>query len=86
MSADKEAPKPVCKYGSSCYRKNPRHLKTYSHPCEVEYGQLLILTLVTLRTCKEVGGAAVGRGDSCVYAICNVFLYFTCVQYIHVLR
>lgn len=24
--------KPVCKYGSSCYRKNPQHLRAYSHP------------------------------------------------------
>ena len=24
--------KPVCKYGSSCYRKNPDHLRQFSHP------------------------------------------------------
>lgn len=24
--------KPVCKYGASCYRKNPDHLKKFSHP------------------------------------------------------
>lgn len=26
------ASKPTCKYGASCYRKNPDHLKQYSHP------------------------------------------------------
>jgi hypothetical protein len=26
------ASKPVCKYGASCYRKNPDHFKQYSHP------------------------------------------------------
>ena len=26
------ASKPVCKYGASCYRKNPDHIKQYSHP------------------------------------------------------
>lgn len=24
--------RPVCRYGSECYRKNPDHLKEYSHP------------------------------------------------------
>lgn len=24
--------KPVCEYGSNCYRKNPNHFKEYSHP------------------------------------------------------
>ena len=24
--------KPVCKYGASCYRKNPDHIKNYCHP------------------------------------------------------
>ena len=24
--------RPVCKYGSACYRKNPQHLEQYSHP------------------------------------------------------
>lgn len=24
--------KPICKYGASCYRKNPDHFKQYSHP------------------------------------------------------
>lgn len=24
--------KPVCKYGASCYRKNPDHLKRFAHP------------------------------------------------------
>ena len=27
-----EASKPVCKYGKDCYRKNPDHLKEFSHP------------------------------------------------------
>ena len=27
-----DASKPVCKYGASCYRKNPDHFKQYSHP------------------------------------------------------
>ena len=26
------ASKPICKYGASCYRKNPDHFKQYSHP------------------------------------------------------
>ena len=26
------AAKPVCKYGASCYRKNPDHRKQFSHP------------------------------------------------------
>lgn len=25
---------PPCKYGSKCYRKNPDHLKEFSHPCK----------------------------------------------------
>ena len=25
-------PKPVCKYGATCYRKNPAHLKQFAHP------------------------------------------------------
>ena len=24
--------RPLCKYGKDCYRKNPDHLKTFSHP------------------------------------------------------
>ena len=24
--------KPLCKYGSKCYRKNPEHLRRFSHP------------------------------------------------------
>lgn len=30
------ASKPVCKYGASCYRKNPDHFKQYSHPGQSE--------------------------------------------------
>ena len=30
--------KPVCKYGASCYRKNPDHLKRYSHPAKHQPG------------------------------------------------
>ena len=26
--------KPPCKYGASCYRKNPEHLREYSHPAK----------------------------------------------------
>lgn len=26
------AARPACKYGASCYRKNPDHLKQFSHP------------------------------------------------------
>lgn len=29
---DKDDNLPLCKYGASCYRKNPDHLKQYSHP------------------------------------------------------
>lgn len=30
---DKEAKKkPVCKYGSKCFRKNPSHLEEFCHP------------------------------------------------------
>lgn len=25
-------PRPVCKFGSSCYRKNPEHLREFAHP------------------------------------------------------
>ena len=38
MPANRVAPsessrtKPPCKYGSRCYRKNPEHLRQYSHP------------------------------------------------------
>ena len=24
--------KPICKYGTSCYRQNPQHLKDFAHP------------------------------------------------------
>ena len=27
----KEMEKPVCRYGALCYRKNPDHLKAFSH-------------------------------------------------------
>ena len=30
----KSKPKPVCRYGSSCYRKNHDHLNKYYHPSE----------------------------------------------------
>lgn len=33
------AAKPVCKYGASCYRKNPDHLKQFSHPGREEAEQ-----------------------------------------------
>jgi len=30
---DKEHSKiPICKYGSNCYRQNPKHLKQFEHP------------------------------------------------------
>ena len=29
---ENEAEKPACKYGEKCYRRNPIHLETYSHP------------------------------------------------------
>ncbi|CAG5135571.1 unnamed protein product, partial [Candidula unifasciata] len=34
VSKKKEADtaKPVCQYGSKCYRKNPQHIKNYRHP------------------------------------------------------
>ena len=32
--------KPLCKYGSKCYRKNPSHVEDFHHPCE--YSTLLI--------------------------------------------
>ncbi|XP_023933517.1 histone PARylation factor 1 [Lingula anatina] len=30
--AEKRDRKPLCTYGKKCYRKNPRHLKEFSHP------------------------------------------------------
>jgi len=30
--SDTQGPKPDCKYGSKCYRKNPEHLADYNHP------------------------------------------------------
>ncbi|OQR79679.1 hypothetical protein BIW11_05562, partial [Tropilaelaps mercedesae] len=27
-----ESPKPLCKWGPLCYRKNPDHLKEFAHP------------------------------------------------------
>lgn len=33
------AANPVCKYGASCYRKNPDHLKQFSHPGREEAEQ-----------------------------------------------
>ena len=33
------ADKPVCKYGASCYRKNPDHFKQFSHPGREEAEQ-----------------------------------------------
>ena len=27
-----ESKKPVCRYGATCYRKNPEHLKQFAHP------------------------------------------------------
>ena len=31
-SVEKEGEKPVCKYGESCYRKNPQHFLEFDHP------------------------------------------------------
>ncbi len=31
-----QTPKPTCPYGLSCYRKNPIHLKEFSHPISLE--------------------------------------------------
>ena len=28
------ASKPLCKYGSKCYRKNPDHLRRFAHPSD----------------------------------------------------
>ena len=36
--------KPVCKYGSSCYRKNPNHFKQYLHPEDAEHKKVTRLT------------------------------------------
>ena len=36
--------KPVCKYGSSCYRKNPNHFKQYFHPEDAEHKKVMRLT------------------------------------------
>lgn len=30
----KKDDKPLCKYGLSCYRKNPEHRKKFKHPTE----------------------------------------------------
>lgn len=30
----KSEEKPLCKYGSSCYQKNPEHRKKFKHPPE----------------------------------------------------
>ncbi|XP_059147429.1 histone PARylation factor 1-like isoform X2 [Physella acuta] len=32
VKKNKGGSKPVCKYGSKCYRKNPQHLQNYQHP------------------------------------------------------
>ena len=29
--------KPLCKYGSECYRKNPEHFEKFSHPGNLKY-------------------------------------------------
>lgn len=34
---------PPCKYGSKCYRKNPDHLKEFSHPCKYSWYGMFIL-------------------------------------------
>ncbi len=31
-----QTPRPTCPYGLSCYRKNPIHLKEFSHPLSLE--------------------------------------------------
>lgn len=37
---------PPCKYGSKCYRKNPDHLKEFSHPCKYScYGMFILAPL-----------------------------------------
>jgi hypothetical protein len=32
VTDDASSSKPVCQYGANCYRKNPQHLKDFSHP------------------------------------------------------
>ena len=31
-SDDHRSSKPMCKYGTQCYRKNPLHFQEYAHP------------------------------------------------------
>ena len=33
------ASKPLCKYGSCCYRKNPEHLRQFAHPSDEPAGR-----------------------------------------------
>ena len=37
-------PKPLCKFGENCYRKNPQHLKQFRHPKRKQEEVLSLLT------------------------------------------
>src|SRR5690348_8041502 len=37
---DQPKSKPVCSYGSKCYRKNAQHFEEYDHPSDDQEGQV----------------------------------------------
>ena len=51
--------KPLCKYGSSCYRKNKEHLRQYAHPQKESVEVLCMgdnkLWVFTVCCCSLVG-------------------------------
>lgn len=47
------AKRPVCKYGTECYRKNPAHLKNYYHPPTTDEGSKGKLKQTTLQLAAD---------------------------------
>ena len=40
--------KPLCKYGASCYQKNPYHLSKFSHPAKVKVDNSTVSKVVSV--------------------------------------
>ena len=45
--------KTVCKFGTGCYRKNPKHLSEYYHPGDEEEKVGIMLWTVKKRSCSN---------------------------------
>ena len=69
--------RPVCKYGGSCYRKNPQHLRAYFHPNSINEENEVCMdcmimhalsgTFIRSQNHEGVGKPAVGMGYSVVF-------------------